>query len=331
VESTLKSAAANPRDGSADLLRAVLVVYIVGYLHLGGYVGSGNHHVHWSTVALTNVVLGTFTFLSGYMLGNWSGPIDIHGVAYFYKRRFLRIYPLYILALIGFVLVWLTDAQTAVKAALGLSMFIPPAPMTLWYVAMIVVCYALAPLLIVPTVMRALTYGMAVWSFMLVYGFLVVEMDHRMLTQFAAFAAGVMCRRLGWREQLRNHPIWLAVGFAVALMVAVISLHRPLLGAVMAVPSVVVGPLLLLALADRYPAEQTPSAWVRSLAYTSFTAYLFHRIFFTLLQRFIWPADPWLQVAVLVGFGLPIIWAGSLLIQWAYDRMLDLLSGNRLL
>ncbi|MBK7565215.1 MAG: hypothetical protein IPI21_13575 [Propionivibrio sp.] len=87
----------NSRDGSADSLRAVLVVYIVGYLHLGGYVGSGAHHVHWSTVALTNVVLGTFTFLSGYMLGNWSGPVDIQGLARFYKRRFLRIYPLYVL------------------------------------------------------------------------------------------------------------------------------------------------------------------------------------------------------------------------------------------
>ena len=80
---------------------------------------------------------------------------QIQGLARFFKRRFLRLYPLHVLALIGFVLVWLTDARTAVKAALGLSMFIPPAPMTLWYVAMIVVCYALAPLLVVPKVIRA--------------------------------------------------------------------------------------------------------------------------------------------------------------------------------
>ena len=96
-----------------------------------------------------------------------------------------------------------------------------------------------------------------------------------------------------------------------------------------AVPSVVVGCELLLVLADRYPAAQEPSTWVRSLAYVSFTAYLFHRIFFALLQRLIWPADPWSQVAVLVGLGLPVIWSGSLLIQWTYDRLLDSLSGNR--
>ena len=133
------------------------------------------------------------------------------------------------------MLVWLTDARTAVKAALGLSMFIPPAPMTLWYVAMIVVCYALAPLLVVPKVIRALTYGTVAWVFMLVYG-LVVEMDYRMLTQFAAFAGGVLCRRLGWREQWRDRPAWLAAGFAVAFLAAVMSLKQPLLGAVMAVP-----------------------------------------------------------------------------------------------
>lgn len=89
-------------------------------------------------------------------------------------------------------------------------------------------------------------------------------------------------------------------------------------------------PLLLLVLADnRYPAAQWPGAWARSLAYVSFTAYLFNRIFFALLQRLIWPADPWSQVAVLVGLGLPVIWAGSLLIQWTYVRLLDSLSGNR--
>ncbi len=58
-----------PRDGAIDLMRALLVVYVIGYLHLGGYIADGQRHVHWATVAITNVVLGTFTFLSGYVLG----------------------------------------------------------------------------------------------------------------------------------------------------------------------------------------------------------------------------------------------------------------------
>lgn len=319
---TASSGPAVARDGSADLLRAVLVVYVVGYLHLGGYIGSGELHVHWSTVAVTNVVLGTFTFLSGYMLGVWVGPLDIRGLSRFYKRRFLRIYPLYLLALGAFVIVWLTDPLSALKAALGLSMFLPPAPMTLWYVAMIVVCYALAPLLVMPAVGRAVTYGVMAWGLMLAYGFVMVEMDHRILTQFAAFAGGVMCRRLGWRERWRHRPWPLASSFALSMLAAVMSLGYPMLGAVIAVPSVVLGPLLLMVLADRSRFAGEPGALVRSLAYVSFSAYLFHRVFFELLKRVVWPADLSLQLVVLVLLGLPLIWVGSAFIQWSYDRLL---------
>lgn len=320
--STARTEPGVARDGSADLLRAVLVVYVVGYLHLGGYIGSGDLHVHWSTVAVTNVVLGTFTFLSGYMLGIWVGPFDIRGLTRFYKRRFLRIYPLYLLALGAFVMVWLTDPLSALKAALGLSMFLPPAPMTLWYVAMIVVCYALAPLLVMPAVGRAVTYWALAWSLMLAYGFVVVEMDHRILTQFAAFAGGVMCRRLGWRERCRHRTLPLASSFALTLLAAVMSLGYPMLGAVVAVPSVVLGPLLLMVFADRSRFAGEPGALVRSLAYVSFSAYLFHRVFFELLKRVIWPADPLLQLVVLIVLGLPLIWVGSAVLQWSYDRLL---------
>ena len=323
MNSTQKLEAPQGRDGSADLLRAALVVYVVGYLHLGGYIGTGELHVHWSTVALTNVVLGTFTFLSGYILANWAGPVNAQAVMGFYRRRFLRIYPLYLLALVGFVLVWLTNATSAVKAALGVSMFLPPAPMTLWYVAMIVVCYALAPLLVMPSVKRAAINGAVAWFLMLVYGLAIVEMDYRILTQFAAFTGGVMCRRLNWRDHWRNRPLALAGAFVAAFAAAVMSLQHPMLAAVVAVPNDVAGPLLLLVLADRSrPPSQPPGFLVQSLAYISFSAYLFHRIFFEILKRSIWPADPWMQLAALLCLGLPTIWIGSWLIQWCYDRLL---------
>ncbi|CAN5396391.1 hypothetical protein BH11PSE9_BH11PSE9_01540 [soil metagenome] len=317
------------RSGAIDLLRAGLLVYVVAYLHLGGYIGDGQQHVHWSTVAVTNVVLGTFTFLSGYVLGEWKGGMNMQALLGFYGRRLVRVYPLYLLALAGFVLVWLVDVHTAVRGAVVISMFYPPPPMTLWFITMIIVCYVFAPALIVPSPRAGLVVGVLLWVAMLGFHFGVNETDPRMLTQFPAFAAGVACRRLGLREPGRLPIGWLVAGFAAALVAAIFTLDRPLLGAIVAVPSVIVGPLLLLAVANRYFADVGRHRVVVLLSYLSFSAYLFHRIVFEVVKRAAWPSSQAGQVAVLVLIGLPAVLLVALLVQSGYDRLLALFGSQR--
>lgn len=317
------------RSGAIDLLRGGLLAYVVAYLHLGGYIGDGQQHVHWSTVAVTNVVLGTFTFLSGYVLGEWKGGANMRDLLRFYGRRLVRVYPLYLLALAGFVLVWLVDARTAVRGALAISMFYPPPPMTLWFITMIIVCYVFAPALIIPSPRTGVVVAVLLWTAMLIFNFGVNEIDPRMLTQFPAFAAGVVCRRLGLREPARLPIGWLTAGFAAALAAAIFTLDRPLLGAITAVPSVIVGPLLLLAVADRHFADLGRHRLVVLLSYLSFSAYLFHRIVFEVVRRVVWPSSEVAQVAVLVGLGLPAVLIVALLVQSGYDRLLVLFGPQR--
>ena len=311
-----------PRDGAIDLLRALLIVYVIAYLHLGGYIADGRQHVHWATVAITNVVLGTFTFLSGYVLGIWKGPASGAALAHFYGRRLLRIYPLYLLALTGFVLLWLCDLQTAVKAVFSLSMFWPEPPMTLWFVTMIIVCYALAPALLIPSPRRSLLMAAGLWLAMLAFNFGVHEMDPRMLTQFAAFVAGISCRRFELRRVAGDHLSLLTAAFSAALIAAIATLHRPLLGALVAVPSVMLGPTLLLAVADRGFGELSRHRIIAFLSYVSFSAYLFHRIVFELVRRLAWPAQEWAQWLVLLVIGVPTVLMASALIQSGFDRLI---------
>lgn len=316
------------RDGAIDLLRALLVVYVIAYLHLGGYIADGQRHVHWATPAITNVVLGTFTFLSGYVLGTWKGKASAAKLANFYWRRLLRIYPLYLLALTGFVLLWLCDLQTAVKAAFAVSMLWPEPPMTLWFVTMIIVCYALAPALIIPSLRRSLLTAAGLWLAMLAFNFGAHEIDPRMLTQFAAFVAGISCRRLDLRRVVSNHLSLLTVAFSVALIAAIATLHHPLLGAIVAVPSVMLGPMLLLVVADRVPVELGQHRIMALLSYLSFSAYLFHRIVFEIVKRWAWPAHEWAQWAVLLVVGVPAVLVTSALIQSGYDRLIVTLAAS---
>jgi len=311
------------RDGSVDLIRALLVLYVIAYLHLGGYVAGGERHVHWSTPALTNVVLGTFTFLSGYVLGRWKGRTGARGLGCFYQRRLLRIYPLYLLALAMFVVLWLTDYRTAIKAVFAVSMFWPQPPMTLWFVTMIIVCYLLAPALIIPTRRRSLFAALILWLSILLFTFAVHAVDPRMLTQFAAFAGGIACRRFDLRGLAQQRLLTLATFFALSMAPAIAALRWPLAGALAAIPSVVLGPLFLLVLTDRHFAALGRHRIIVFLSYISFAAYLFHRVVFELVKRLLWPTSNGAQLTVLLLVGLPAVIALSALVQTGYDKLLS--------
>lgn len=210
-------------DAAIDVARGGLMLYVVGYLHLGDYIGNGNTHVGWASVAITQCVLGTFTFISGYLLGRQ--PLELRPAAWlrFYRQRFWRIYPLYLIALAGFALAGLTNWRIAAKAALGLTMFFPPSPPTLWYMAMLLACIAMAPALLVGTratmllVSGGVMLGLAAWQRY------IGPMDLRLATQFAAFASGVWVARSSWRHLPVGWPLLTAAGLAVALQLSTTS------------------------------------------------------------------------------------------------------------
>ena len=83
----------------ADWLRAAYIFNIVGFWHLFNYTDAFPAYYKVVTVRLTVVVLGLFVMLSGYLLGGSRPNLSIAGTWTFYKRRLLRIYPLYVVAL----------------------------------------------------------------------------------------------------------------------------------------------------------------------------------------------------------------------------------------
>lgn len=310
------------RDASIDTARALLMLYVVGYLHLGGYVGGGDSHVGWWSAAVTQLVLGSFTFLSGFLIGRsrWRGGFG--NVLGFYKRRLLRIYPLFLLSLAGFVALRLVYWVPAVKSALGLSMFWLSPPMTLWYVVMLLVCFALAPLLLVGSWARTCVTSVALLALMAAWHTTVAPMDLRMPTQFAAFASGVLFARGGWRAERRSVAFYLATGVALALQFST-ARQEEAVTAWTAIPAVCLIPILLLAVFDAMAQPWMQSRWVRFLSHASFCAYLFHRIVYALLERVMQPHDALLHWLWLLGVGLPAVLVISALIQTTYDDLLQ--------
>lgn len=314
-------------DTSIDVARAGLMLYVVGYLHLGGYIGDGNTHVGWASVAITQCVLGTFTFISGYLLGRQ--PLKLQAAAWlgFYRQRFWRIYPLYLAALAGFAIAGLTNWRIAAKAALGLTMFFPPSPLTLWYMAMLLACIAVAPLLLTGTRTTTLLVSACMLAGLAAWHRYVGPMDLRLATQLAAFTSGIFVARSDWRHLHVGWAPLLATGLALALQLGTTS--QPEVLDWSAIPAVCLVPLLFLRALDALPARIATSAVVRVLSYGSFCAYLFHRLVYEAFEQafhFDRALHHWLGLLFLA---LPAVMILAVVTQHLYDRLFVRLASLR--
>lgn len=135
-----------------DNIRALCMIWIVGIWHMSDYCGNAISNVY--TQNITYGVLGAFTFLSGVMMG---GNVieSLQDFKLFYKKRLLRIYPLFAVSCTSLLLLhYLMNVQLIsgvsqyIFTMLGLSIILTPAPGTIWYVSMILLFYILTPFLL---------------------------------------------------------------------------------------------------------------------------------------------------------------------------------------
>jgi len=88
------------RDPAIDCIRAISMLYVIGITHLDDYASS----LFQSKLddVLTYLSLGAFVYISGHLLTFRTSLKTPRWVIAFLKKRFLRIYPLYILTLLIF-------------------------------------------------------------------------------------------------------------------------------------------------------------------------------------------------------------------------------------
>ncbi|WP_048162140.1 acyltransferase family protein, partial [Methanosarcina sp. 1.H.A.2.2] len=155
-----------------DFLRALAIIMIIP-AHLSNFLYStyGKLALYAFDPYFANMGLGLFIFMSGYLIYYNNHSINSLQNAFdFYRKRLLRIYPLYWAALATFVLVFFVFAPRLNSGfvfpnsenvfgffnifvhVLGLQILLAPAyasPMlTLYFVGLIVIFYAIYPFLI---------------------------------------------------------------------------------------------------------------------------------------------------------------------------------------
>ena len=164
-----------------DFLRALCMLYIVAFWHVGNYVG--NLLLCAPTQILMFCALGAFVFMSGFLLAQKYAAGDIWK---FWKKRVLRIYPLYAFALVLFFSIGLISSRLYFLAAL----FLLNAPLnipitTLWFISMIFAFY-----LLMPVVWKLPVITLILFIFVCII--LRSRIDEDLIIYFPCFVCGVI-------------------------------------------------------------------------------------------------------------------------------------------
>jgi peptidoglycan/LPS O-acetylase OafA/YrhL len=322
---TATDPAARPRTRNmgVDFLRAICILYIVGYWHLMNYTTAVPGYVNWFTEGLTYIAMATFVFCSGFLLGGNEVSLDPQGLWSFYRRRLLRIYPLYLVAAVLFGVVGIASLAQVMDGLLLVSMFNPPALPTLWFVTMIMVFYLIAPLLIRfagrPAI--AVLIGLAIFLSLIAVYLLVKRIDPRIILYLPVFVLGILYRRqpaIG--AFLTRYQWWLLLAALILLRLSWMGNIWSLNGALLAIPLTLAGSSALFVFADRI-ASVLHGPTIAFFAYSSFGLYLFHRLIFKEAIALYLPAPGWNQVIYLAAVVLPIAILVGYGMQRGYDRL----------
>lgn len=305
-----------------DVLRGVCVLWIVAFWHLMNYTAGFPGYDNVVTERVTVTVLATFVFLSGFVLGLRPMQPGIGAVVTFYRKRVLRILPLYLLASGVFWVLKVADGASLLKGVLLVSMFYGPPPFTLWFISMIMVFYALAPWLIrvAGEPWRFALLAMAAFGLLLAGATLTGTGDPRVVIYFPAFVAGLFCARQGVRFSGAG---LLGTGVATlgALVVSALFAQIPEMS-FFSLPMAVAMPVLIFAAAQRWGGGFAGNRGVAALSYAGFVMYLLHRPIYKVLSHFSQHASSPIKLAYLLCVGVPVVFAVSWVVQTGYDRAL---------
>ena len=323
------------RNLGIDLLRSLSILYIVGFWHLLDYTKAIPHYENIISYRITWIVLGTFVLISGYFLGGKN--FSRNALFAFYKKRLIKIYPPYFVAVLFFSIFGLSDTITSLKAIFGVSMFVRPAPPTLWFITMLLFFYLITPIIVFLAdqgIFRYLFSYIFLFCCLLGYEYLSKALFHyyyldiRVAVYLAPFMVGVYMARNNIKKN-RIKSILSMVGMAAFILSCYFNYESRGYNLLLSIPIITIFPLLMLLFFKQLNLTSlTAQRTIFFLSTASYFMYLFHRPFYIVIKKIYFPTDTVYQLIFLLIICLPIIIASSFFMQVAYNNVLKSLTNR---
>jgi peptidoglycan/LPS O-acetylase OafA/YrhL len=307
------------RKAEFDFLRAVAIVWIVGIWHLDDY--ASNCFYNTTTDVIKDVMLGVFCFISGYFISK-----DYAGCGLFFKKRFLRIYPLYVVALLSLSCFSKIRLRTFLLSLALVNEFMNVRLKTLWFISMICSFYLFVPMFFANE--GRAKKAVLTLTICFLAGVLHAQarlFDYRMFQFFPLFLLGVIAANHKPTEKFISGR-WVALaGLVMCLAItfyfggAQNLTFRSVIRTIVMCLSV--APLIFFSKKCMYLSGG--SRLISILSYSAFCMYLFHRPLYEILLKIYRPSNDKFLLGYLFFIGLPLLAAVSCNIQRAYDRFLQ--------
>lgn len=315
---------------SLDYLRILAIMYFVGFWHLMEYTGLPRDVYNTElTRRLATVALSIFVLISGYRCAQ--NPVDrLKDLPAWYGRHLLRIYPPFLVACLLF---WLMDIDGPARLLQGASLvgiFTDQAPRTLWFVAMLVLFYVLAPIFLFlrRQVWASIGVLLAILLVAAVYGAVTGLLDQRFILFLPCFVTGILM------ERHQPQPDWRTAVFVVALWLIAASLtllipFEALRDSPLLIPLSVVSSVGLFLLAQKYAGGLRPPAFIVAISQASFFLYLFHRPLYQAVKPIFAGQSVPVHIAGYVGVALPLLILGCVWAHTQYQNLIRPLKKER--
>ena len=299
-----------------DAIRSICVLYIIGKVHLFGYI---DFTIPNNTILcqMAYCVLSTYTFFAGYFaLKNISNKKDI---LLFYKKKIIRIYPLFLISSILFVICNYNEKISVLYCALGVGMLVKNVPLTLWYVCMLIIFWLITPIIL--RFLSGYVRYIAMFGIEVIFILLTIMnlLDERFLYYWPFYCIGLIAKEVSLFNKLfqNKHYILFSILFLIAfLCTAYISETK------LYYMSMICSVLFILSFSGIFNlifSHVNSGKIIQFISYSSFCAYLFHRPIYYLMNKIIGDFSI-IETYILI---IPITLLISGGIQYSYDKLIN--------
>ena len=278
------------RDIRFDIARALSMCYIIAVLHLSQYLGQ-EYYIYETFIGrlVTFSCLGLFTFMSGYLIGKKydftlsNGNKQIKNILSFYKKRFIRIYPLFIVATILLYVIGFNGLKPSVYGMVGIAPFVTDAPKTLWYVSMLIIFYLLTPVINRNSIKwKTMISSILIVVFCLMKLFFYVDIRFIFNLFFYCFGLIISTTRWCYISQDEHSSIKLHVAIFLAYIVLLLLANYYLPNSIVLLSVASLGVLSLFSFSCLL-AKIKSQYFVKVIgfvSYASMACYMFHRFYY---------------------------------------------------
>ncbi len=316
------------RDTGVDILRSIGMIYIIGYWHIFNYTDPFPAYFNFFTDLLTRIILAFLVLMSGYYAGK---GFNIKNSFWdFYRKKVIRIYPLYFLALVIFFFIGINGTNGTLTGALLISMFIKPVPWTLWFITMLMVFYIATPIIqhcLHRYKLSVLIYtSIFVCSLLLFYGIVTNQLDVRLIMYFPAYLIGIIVANRKLHHFYKYKYMFAIIAFII-IIVMPLDVTNNYLKALIIIPFITIIAFILMLWSRSIDIQSSFFIkYATMLSYSTFCMYLFHRPVYELLMYIYRPTQLIWQLSYLVLIGVPLTIVLSYYIQKSYDVFMNKLG-----